>query len=434
MAQAIQTFSDASKNGAADQTITDLNGLPSIPSNAILNSVVLSFTCNRTGGRDDNEIRVQLGDTIHFYIQDLGQNDSRSCDITSIVRNNGGTLSYTNGTTSLKLYGYHTFKLFDNANWKLTNIKITANYTERYTVTVSSNNSTYGSVSGSGTYNAGTTVTARATPNSGYKFVGWANTSGTITTTANPYSFTVNGNTTFSAVFEKINYYVSYDSIFSFKRWADNNLTSWDLITISNVTDTGFTGTAKVDDAYTTECRPLIPVEIGKTYTFECTTSGGGFEFFVFNCEFSGAWSDFTYGNTQKFNFTPTKSYISIRCDVVGTGTVVNFSNFRIYPADCPYMSNSVSATDRTDVASWSMPTPTREGYTFKGWNTKPDGTGTTYTSSSAFPSNDLVLYSQWEEAKPEIKSVQMIYLDKQISSTNKVPCGEGFVISVELS
>ena len=59
-------------------------------------------------------------------------------------------------------------------------------------------------------------------------------------------------------------------------------------------------------------------------------------------------------------------------------------------------MSNSVSATDRTDVASWSMPTPIREGHTFKGWNTKPDGSGTTYTSSSAYPSSDLVLYSQW--------------------------------------
>lgn len=389
MATSVKTFADASKDGAADQTITELSGLPSIPSNAVLNSVVLSFTCDRTDGRDDNEIRVQLGDTIHFYIQDLGRNDSRTCNITSIVNNNGGNLSYINGTTTLKLYAYHEFRLFNNANWDLTNIKITADYTERYTLTVQSANTSYGTVSGGGTYNNQATATLKATAKTGYKFKQWSdgNTSATRTVT-------VTGNVTYTAYFEPI--YVIYDSIFSFKRWANNNLTSWDLITISNVTDTGFTGTAKVDDAYTTECRPLIPVEAGKTYTFECTASGGGFEFFVFNCESSGAWSDFTYGNTQSFNFTPTKSYISIRCDVVGAGTVVNFSNFRIYPADCPYMSNSVSATDRTDVASWSMPTPTREGYTFKGWNTKPDGSGTTYTSSSAYPSSDLVLYSQW--------------------------------------
>lgn len=193
--------------------------------------------------------------------------------------------------------------------------------------------------------------------------------------------------------------YISYDSIFSFKQWTNTNLTSWDLITISDITDTSFTGTAKVDDAYTLECRPLIPVEVGKTYTFECVTSNANFEIFVFNCDSSGAWSDFTYGGSnQKFNFTPSKNYISIRCDVIGAGTVVNFSNFRIYPADCPYMSSSVLATERTDISSWSMPTPIREGFSFKGWNTKPDGSGITYASNSAFPTTNLVLYSQWEK------------------------------------
>lgn len=288
----------------------------------------------------------------------------------------------------------HADKIGSTSSYRIygKNIRLVVTYEEKPKYTVTVNTSTGGTVSGGGTYYQGATATVKATPTNGYKFKQWSdgNTSATR-------SVTVTGNATYTAYFEPI--YILYDSIFSFKRWANTNLVSWDLINISNVTDTGFTGTARVDDAYTTECRPLIPVEAGKTYTFECTASGGGFEFFVFNCESSGAWSDFTYGNTQKFNFTPTKSYISIRCDVVGTGMVVNFSNFRIYPADCPYMSNSVSATDRTDVASWSMPTPTREGYTFRGWNTKPDGSGTTYTSSSAYPSSDLVLYSQWERS-----------------------------------
>lgn len=273
------------------------------------------------------------------------------------------------------------------------NIRLVVTYEEKPKYTISLSASVGGSVDTvGGTYYSGEVFYVTATPNVGYKFTSWNDGS-----TNNPRKITVAKNLTLTANFEPI--YILYDSIFSFKRWANNNLTSWDLITISNVTDTGFTGTAKVDDAYTTECRPLIPVEAGKTYTFECTASGGGFEFFVFNCESSGAWSDFTYGNTQSFNFTPTKSYISIRCDVVGAGTVVNFSNFRIYPADCSYMSSSVSATERTDVSSWSMPTPTREGYTFKGWNTKPDGSGTTYTSGSAFPTSSLVLYSQWERS-----------------------------------
>lgn len=241
----------------------------------------------------------------------------------------------------------------------------------------------------------------------GYTFKGWKAANGTIYTGALPTAGETDA--TYTAVWERTTVYVTYDSIFSFKRWAENNLSTWDLMRISNVTDAGFTGTALVDDAYTTECRPLIPVEVGKTYTFECDVSGGGFEFFIFNCNASGGWADFTYGNTKKFNFTPSTNYISIRCDVIGTGTIVNFSNFRIYPADCPYMSNSVSAAERTDLTNWSMPIPTREGYTFKGWNTKPDGTGTTYTSGSVYPSGDLVLFSQWELAK-----INKIYIGTQ--------------------
>lgn len=430
MAYIDQSFSNLTANGS-DTTIGTLSKLPAIPSNAVLDSVVLNFNARRDGGytNDSGKVSVVVSGNTITAKSGISRNkdySNISVTLTSYVTNNNGVLSYTDGTTSLSIRGYHDYYIFGQSDWTISSIYIRANYTiPTYTLTI--NAGTGGTVTGGGTYNNQATATLSATPNSGYRFKQWSdgNTSATRTVT-------VTGNATYTAYFEPI--YILYDSIFSFKRWANNNLTSWDLITISNVTDTGFTGTAKVDDAYTTECRPLIPVEAGKAYTFECTASGGGFEFFVFNCESSGAWSDFTYGNTQSFNFTPTKSYISIRCDVVGTGTVVNFSNFRIYPADCPYMSSSVSASERTDVSSWSMPTPTREGYTFKGWNTKPDGSGTTYTSSSAFPSNDLVLYSQWEEVKLEIKNVQMIYLDKQISATNKVPCGEGFVISVELS
>lgn len=228
-----------------------------------------------------------------------------------------------------------------------------------------------------------------------YTFKGWKAPNGTVYTGTLPAAGEVD--ITYTAVWERTTVYVTYDSIFSFKRWAENNLATWDFMRISNVSDAGFTGTALVEDAYTQECRPLIPVEVGKTYTFECDVSGGGFEFFVFNCNSSGGWADFTYGNTKKFDFIPSTNYVSIRCDVVGTGTVTNFSNFRIYPADCPYMSASVSATERTDLNNWSMPTPVRKGYTFKGWNTKPDGTGAAYTSGSTYPSADLVLYSQWE-------------------------------------
>ena len=40
---------------------------------------------------------------------------------------------------------------------------------------------------------------------------------------------------------------------------------------------------------------------------------------------------------------------------------------------------------------------PTRTGYTFKNWNTKADGTGTTYNAGATYTSNAaLTLYAQW--------------------------------------
>ena len=70
-----------------------------------------------------------------------------------------------------------------------------------YTVTVSSNNTTMGTVSGGGTYEEGKTVTLTATPKSGYRFVKWSDG-----TTANPYTFKATKNVTLTASFEAITY------------------------------------------------------------------------------------------------------------------------------------------------------------------------------------------------------------------------------------
>ena len=65
-----------------------------------------------------------------------------------------------------------------------------------YTVSVNSSNTNYGTVSGGGTYAAGTQVTLSATPNSGYQFIRWndGNTNATRT-------ITVTGNTSYTAYF-----------------------------------------------------------------------------------------------------------------------------------------------------------------------------------------------------------------------------------------
>lgn len=54
-----------------------------------------------------------------------------------------------------------------------------------------------------------------------------------------------------------------------------------------------------------------------------------------------------------------------------------------------------------------------REGYTFAGWNTKPDGSGTVYLAGDSISlNNDLTLYAQWAPSdEPEPGSANSGYL-----------------------
>jgi len=45
-----------------------------------------------------------------------------------------------------------------------------------------------------------------------------------------------------------------------------------------------------------------------------------------------------------------------------------------------------------------NLPDPaSREGFTFTGWNTAANGSGTLYTKTSTMPNNDLTLFAQWQ-------------------------------------
>ena len=112
----------------------------------------------------------------------------------------------------------YTFSKWNDNNTNATRaIQITSNktYTAYFipnsvTLTVTSNNTNYGTVTGGGTYNYGTSVTIKATPKTGYRFVQWSDgnttASRSITATANAsyqatfavnqYTLTVSSNNT----------------------------------------------------------------------------------------------------------------------------------------------------------------------------------------------------------------------------------------------
>lgn len=324
--------------------------------------------------------------------------DTIQSKLSSLGIYNGNILTYLRDGLRIRWVGGNesgSTSSSRNVTCKVFDTYVTVYYSlPDYTITVKAGEG--GTVSGDGTFEQGKTTTIKATPNSGYKFVKWledGNTSASRTVT-------VSGNATYTAYFELDKIYVTFDSIFNFNKWKDAGIISGNSATISNITNTGFSITANASDSYTNNSH-LFTVTPNTDYILEYDAVGNGHQAYVF-CDgkvVAGRFWDTTNG-VLRFTVPSDCTTIAIRCDSNISGNTIDYSNIRIYPADYSYMSNSVTATNRSCINSWNFPTPTRTGYDFLGWNTKPDGSGTTYNSSSSFPTSDLVLYSQWKISK----------------------------------
>ena len=67
---------------------------------------------------------------------------------------------------------------------------------------------------------------------------------------------------------------------------------------------------------------------------------------------------------------------------------------------------------------------PTKEGYTFKGWNTKADGTGETVTAETVV-TDDMEVYAVFEQNPAPIEEVRVIFDVDGVKSEVKVVKGE---------
>ena len=106
---------------------------------------------------------------------------------------------------------------------------LTANFSEAYTVSASINPEFGGTVTGAGTYPAGSSCTLTATPNAGYTFANWS-IGATAITTSPTYSFTVNGNRTMVANFNYQGYHFVTEG-------AWNNPDNWMPVGVPTNTD-----------------------------------------------------------------------------------------------------------------------------------------------------------------------------------------------------
>ena len=121
----------------------------------------------------------------------------------------GGTFDYnsTKTITATPKAHYHFVQWNDGVKTASRQISVTGNATytatfaiDQHTITVQANNNNYGTVSGGGTFDYGSTKTITATPKTGYRFVEW-NDGNTYTSR----HVTVTGNATYTATFIKDN-------------------------------------------------------------------------------------------------------------------------------------------------------------------------------------------------------------------------------------
>lgn len=151
----------------------------------------------------------------------------------------------------------------------------------------------------------------------------------------------------------------------------------------------------------------------GSTYTGSCETVFG-----------EGNTVTCVSAKTKTFNKGATATTAKISGGVRSskgdwTGATVTASATVSIPALAPATitfnanggSGSVSAISTYVGVANTIPSNslTRTGYTFNGWNTASDGSGTAYaTGSTITPTGDVTLYAQWKTTfvKPEIQNL----------------------------
>jgi uncharacterized repeat protein (TIGR02543 family)/LPXTG-motif cell wall-anchored protein len=99
-----------------------------------------------------------------------------------------------------------------------------------------------------------------------------------------------------------------------------------------------------------------------------------------------------TFKTTGTNSFTPTTDEV-----LVAQWSAVNYT--LSYDANSGTGAPAPSTQNFNDSVTLSATVPTRTGFTFQGWNTQSNGSGTSYSSSGnlVMPAQNLVLYAIWQ-------------------------------------
>lgn len=158
---------------------------------------------------------------------------------------------------------------------------------------------------------------------------------------------------------------------------------------------------------------------------FTCTISGTGqttVSGSIPSKKYTGVLTKTIKSVTYTWNRASTKQTKTIKTVLKGKGESTtsscsaSISIPALAPATITFNANNGSGTVPSAISTYvgvanTIPSNslTRTGYTFNGWNTASDGSGTAYaTGSTITPTGNVTLYAQWKTTyvKPEIQNL----------------------------
>ena len=117
--------------------------------------------------------------------------------------------------------------------------------------------------------------------------------------------------------------------------------------------------------------------------------------------------------NTWTINCSQVGQYVVVVAAKNNRGETKGYANFYIVDQKdfiiqyVPQGGNGTPANQTKhygQLLTLTTETPTRGGYTFIGWNTKADGTGTNYAPGASYTAEaDVTLYAQWVANPPAV-------------------------------
>ena len=185
--------------------------------------------------------------------------------------------------------------------------------------------------------------------------------------------------------------YMSGNLVQPFGNIANQNI---DGVNIS-IQNGKITEKALYDDGYTV--LPMyVKLEANKKYHFSCKTDGvwgkekGTDTVECFVMKHDDYYSYYIHMDSNEFDFIPKQTSVyNLRFDVNQLNKTHTFENIEIYE----YSSTNTDKRISSEIGT--LPTPTREGYTFNGWYTdKTDGNKIEVTS--LVPANNVTYYTHW--------------------------------------